>query len=121
MQFSSDERHAETLAFLRQVRDYIARWPPHPVNRDMLAKIDAHLGEPVHRLAEQAKTLRTGGAYTVVGLCLLQAELHGDELVVRLPDKPSAAPDDMVVAALKNGIEITMGVADRPVREWKGD
>ncbi|VTU44772.1 hypothetical protein RA8P2_00248 (plasmid) [Variovorax sp. RA8] len=87
----------------------------------MLAKIDAHLREPSHRLAEQAKTLRTGGAYTVVGLCLLQAELHGDELVVRLPDKPSAAPDDMVVAALKDGIEITMGVADRPVREWKGD
>lgn len=117
MQFSSDERHAETLAFLRQVRDYLARWPPHQMNRKMLAKIDAHLDQPVHPLAAGAETLRAGGAYTAVGLCLLQAELKGNELVVRLPDKPSTAPDEMVVAALKDGIGITLKGPDPLMRD----
>ncbi|PNG46122.1 hypothetical protein WDL1P3_00173 (plasmid) [Variovorax sp. WDL1] len=83
------------------------------MNREMLAKIDAHLDQPVHRLAARAETVRTGGAYTVVGLCLLQAELKGNELIVRLPDKPSTAPDETVVAALKSGtgIAITLGEA----------
>ena len=40
MEFSTDQRHAETLAFLREVRDYLAAWPPHPANRAFLARIE---------------------------------------------------------------------------------
>ena len=112
MEFSSDERHAETLAFLAQVRDYLARWPPHPMNREMLKKIDAHLEQPGHRLVARAETVRAGGSYTAVGQCLLEAELKGDELVVRLPRKPSTAPDEMVLAALKDeGVGISLKLA----------
>lgn len=50
MEFSTDQRHAETLDFLREVRDYLAAWPPHPANRAFLARIDEHLAEPMHRI-----------------------------------------------------------------------
>ena len=42
MQFSTDERHAAKLDFLAGVRDYIASWPAHPMNRDMIQRIEAH-------------------------------------------------------------------------------
>ena len=67
MQFSNDERHAETFSFLTEVRDYIARWPAHPMNREMLDKIEAHLDDPLRRLVKKGTKSRSGANFTSSG------------------------------------------------------
>ena len=73
MQFSNDQRHAETLAFLTEVREYLARCPPHALNLQMLKRIDTHLAEPIHRLVQRHSVSCSGAAYKAAGQCLLRA------------------------------------------------
>ena len=108
MQFSDDQRHGATLEFLAEVRGYLASWPAHPMNRQMIERIDAHLSDPVHQLAQQSVSRRSGAAFTPVGLCLMRAGLHGDALTLSLPSKPKAAADAVIVGALTRGLAINL-------------
>jgi hypothetical protein len=108
MEFSTDQRHAETLAFLREVRDYLAAWPPHPANRAFLARIDEHLDEPMHRLIASEQHEREAAAYTPAGRCVLQVHLQANVVTVSLPEKPKAVEDEKVIEALNRGIKLTL-------------
>lgn len=108
MQFSNDEHHAETLAFLTHVRDYLARWPAHPMNRDMLAKIDAHLENPLHRLVRDSQKTRSGANFTPAGLEVLRATLEGDRLTITAPAKGKGIADAQLLARLRRGEPFTL-------------
>ena len=108
MQFSTDERHAETLAFLAQVRDYIARWPAHPMNRDMMAKIDAHLENPLHRLVQDSQKTRSGANFTPAGAEVLRATLEGDMLTITAPAKGKGVADAYLLRRLRQGEPVTL-------------
>lgn len=103
MQFTTDEQLAHTLAFLQEVRDFIASWPPHPMRREMLNKIDAHLADPLRSLVAKAPMVRSGGSYTPAGLPVLSAELVASTLTVRVPPKGKGLGDDELVARLRQG------------------
>lgn len=105
--FSTDERHAATLDFLAEVRDYLRRWPPHALNREMLKRIDAHLAEPTHKLALSHHAKRSGAAWTPVGLCLVNLSLEGDVVTLKMPAK-AAAQESAVIAALKKGVSVQL-------------
>ena len=108
MQFSTDERHAETLAFLAHVRDYLARWPAHPMSRDMLAKIDAHLENPLSRLVLDGQKTRSGANFTPAGVEVLRATLEGDRLTITAPAKGKGLADAQLLARLRRGEPFTL-------------
>ena len=113
MEFSTDQRHAETLDFLREVRDYLAAWPPHPANREFLARIEAHLPQPMHRVIAHAQHKREAAAYSPAGKCVLQVHLQANVVTVSLPEKSKAVDDETVIKALNQGIELTLKPARR--------
>lgn len=108
MQFSTDERHAATLDFLAGVRDYIARLPAHPMNRDMIRRIEAHLEEPVNHLARHAIKKRSGGNYTPAGLPVLTATAEGDTVTITAPPEGKGVPDELLLRRLRRGERITL-------------
>lgn len=108
MEFSTDQRHAETLDFLREVRDYLAAWPPHPANREFLARIEEHLAQPMHRVIADAQHKREAAAYSPAGKCVLQVHLQANVVTVSLPEKPQAVDDEKVIAALRHGVKLTL-------------
>ena len=108
MQFSTDQRHAATLEFLAEVRDYIASWPAHPMNRQIIQRIEAHLTEPVHHLVSQGIYSRSGTTYTPAGLFVLKAVVQGDTVTVSLPPKVEHTPADHLLHKLRRGVTITM-------------
>ena len=108
MQFSTDQRYAATLAFLADVRDYIARWPAHPMNREMIQRIDAHLAEPTHHLVRTALYARSGGTFTPAGLCVLRATIKGDVLTVSASPKSECVAENILLRRLRRGAVITM-------------
>lgn len=103
MQFSNDERHSETLAFLAEVRDYIARWPAIPLNREMLVKIGEHLNNPLHRLICEGEKTRSGGNYTPAGQAVIEVKLNGDKLTIKVPPRGRSVDDWIVLERLRNG------------------
>ena len=108
MQFSNDERHAETLSVLAEVRDYIARWPKIPVNLEMLALIDAHLDDPLRRLVQRGEKSRSGANFSVPGQMAIAAKLVGDKLTLSIQEGHASLPDDVLLSRLRNGEEITL-------------
>lgn len=113
MEFSTDQRYAETLDFLREVRDYLAAWPPHPANRAFLARIDEHLAEPMHRVIAGAQHEREAGAYSPAGKCVLQVHLQANVVTVSLPEPTQSVDDEKVIAALRRGVKLTLKPARR--------
>lgn len=113
MEFSTDQRHAETLDFLREVRDYLAAWPPHPANRAFMAKIDEHLAEPMHRIIAGAQHEREAAAYSPAGRYVLKVHLQANVVTVSLPEKSKSVEDDKVIAALRHGVKLTLRPASR--------
>jgi len=110
MQFSTDQRHAATLDFLAEVRDYLVRWPPHPMNREMIQRIEAHLAEPTHKLIRSQSYTRSGGAYTPMGMCIVRVSVTGTLATVSLPTGTDAAPDNILLRALKRGQDVALKV-----------
>lgn len=82
MDFSTDDKHLATLDVLREARDYLARLPPHPMTRDMIAKIDAHMTEPTQRVLLKCERVFSGTYYTPAGIPIISAELIGRQLRV---------------------------------------
>jgi hypothetical protein len=100
---------ADTLAFLAEVRDYIARWPAHSMNRDMLAKIEAHLDDPLRRLIREGEKTRGGSNYTPAGQKVIEVSLSGDSLTITAPPRDRRAVDDWVLLhRLRNGEKLTL-------------
>ena len=108
MQFSNDERHAETLSFLTEVRDYIARWPAHPMNREILDKIEAHLDDPLRRLVKEGAKSRSGANFTSSGREVLRATLQGDRLTITAPAKGVGVADSLIIRRLRHGEPLTL-------------
>lgn len=92
MGYSTDARHAETLAALAEALEYLERMPPVPVTRDMCRKIRAHLDDPVHRLVQANNdttvTVRSGGLYTPWGMPLVIAKVTWPNEVLVWAPKP---------------------------------
>lgn len=107
MQFSNDQKHAETLEFLSSVRDYLATWPQHPMNRQMIAEIEAHLRDPIRNLVRQHAYSRSGANFTPAGACVLQATLCEDLVTVSLPTR-CAVDEALVLRRLKKGEPIRL-------------
>ena len=107
MQFTTDERHQDTLELLAEVRAYMGRWPAHPVHREMLSKIDAHLAEPTQRLLQQVVQERRGDAFTAGGLCLVRAALAGQSLHLSIPGRGWAGAES-ISQALHHGMTLQM-------------
>lgn len=108
MQFSTDERHGATLDFLAGVRDYIARLPAHPMNRDMIQRIEAHLAEPVHHLTRHAVKTRSGGAYSPAGLPVLTVTAEGDTVTITAPPEGKGIPGEDLLRRLRRGVSIPL-------------
>lgn len=104
MQFSTDERHGATLDFLAGVRDYIARLPAHPMNRDMIQRIEAHLAEPVNHLTRHAVKTRSGGAYTPAGLPVLTVTAEGDIVTITAPPEGKGIPGEDLLRRLRRSL-----------------
>lgn len=105
---SENDSHAATLDFLAGVRDYIASWPAHPMNRDMIQRIEAHLAEPAHHLARHAVQTRSGGAYTPAGLPVLTVTAEGDTVTITAPPEGKGVPDELLLRRLRRGECITL-------------
>lgn len=103
MHLSTAERHAATLNFLAQVRDYIARWPSHPMNSDMIRRIEAHLDDPAHQLARQSSQMRSGASFTPTGLPVLSVTTEGDTATITAPPAGEGLPDDQLLLRLRAG------------------
>jgi hypothetical protein len=110
MEFSTDERHAATLDFLAEVRDYIASWPAHPMNRDMLRRIEAHLVEPAHQLARNAVKTRSGASYTNMGIPVLTLAVKGHTATVRAWPEGEGVPDELLLRRLRLGESIPLSL-----------
>jgi len=108
MQFSIDERHTATLDLLSEVRDYIASLPRHPMNREMIERIEAHLSNPVNEIARHVSTKRTGATYTPAGLHILTVTAEGDTVTVTASPKGKGAPDELLIKRLRRGERITL-------------
>ncbi|MCW2314068.1 hypothetical protein [Rhodoferax antarcticus] len=108
MEFSTDERHGATLDFLAGVRDYIARLPAHPMNRDMIQRINAHLAEPVNHLTRHAVKTRSGGTYSPEGLPVLNVTAEGDTVTITAPPEGKGIPGEVLLRSLRRGMCITM-------------
>jgi hypothetical protein len=129
MQFSTDQRHADTLTFLGEVRDYIATWPAHPINKETTQRIKTHLDEPCHRLVRDALHLKTGFNVDPTGRLVLNAELIGDTLTLsrsfELRSQISGRPlgskelvaESVLLARLRLGEVITLSPDKTLVRE----
>ncbi|RUR71938.1 hypothetical protein EJP67_33315 [Variovorax guangxiensis] len=110
MQFSTDQQHAATLHFLAEVRDYLARWPPHPMNREMIQRIEAHLAEPTRKLVRQQSYTRSGGAYTPMGMGIVQVSVTGELATVSLLPDAVSAPEKIILRALRRSQEVILKV-----------
>lgn len=108
MLFSPQEQHIKTLEMLTQVRDYIASWPAHPMNKEILALIDQHLHLPHHHLLMTAGVERSCASFTPSGLCQVRARLNGHALNISIPDKPECADDESIIQALRLGITLDL-------------
>ena len=104
MKFTDAEQHAASLNLLREVRDFIATWPPHPMRGAMVDRIDAHLTNPTSKLVQMAQHPRKAERCTPAGKRVLEARLIGDELTLRRPGSPNEWVDDAkLLRHLANG------------------
>jgi len=103
MQFSNDEQHAQTLALLKEVRDYIASWPPHPMNRETIQRIDSHLADPLRSLVAKSVPVRTGSSYSLNGVPVLSAVLEAATLTVQVPPVGQSLDDGELLSRLRQG------------------
>jgi hypothetical protein len=74
-----DPQHAESLALLQQVAEYLDRLPLVPTTRELSRRIKEHLENPdnvvTRRAYETAGLEFTGGSYTVAGFPLIEAHV----------------------------------------------
>jgi hypothetical protein len=104
MKFTDAEQHAESLNLLRDVRDFLAAWPPHPMRREMLDRINEHLASPTSMLVTSAQHPRVAETGTSVGKRVIQARLVGDELTICRPGEPRDwVNDDLLLLRLSRG------------------
>jgi len=82
MNFSTDEKHKESLQLLQEAAEYLKRMPVVPVTRDFIARIEAHLAAPTARLTLQQSFRRVGTTYSPGGVPLYSARLVGNELTI---------------------------------------
>ncbi|OIS90320.1 hypothetical protein [Brucella cytisi] len=100
MEFSTDDQLREALRKMADVLAYLERLPPVPVTRELCRDLAAFLDAPTSRLVLDHESPRRGSYYSAAGLPLLDAELRGDTLTVRLPSPPSPRlfdPDGLTV------------------------
>lgn len=108
MQFSTDQRHKESLDLLAEVRDFLTRWPPHPMMRPVIEKISAHLADPTLNLVRSHAYAQSGGAYTPVGLCIVRVSVANAIATVSLPPGSDAASESVILDALRNGQDVIL-------------
>lgn len=110
--FSTDEKHKESLAMLEDVLAYLKRMPNVPVTVDFCRKIQEHLDAPTNRLVMSARETWRGEVFTAAGVKLLDATLCDDRLSVTLPAKPNGMSADsyerLAIDHLRKGVGVTL-------------
>lgn len=92
---SIDPQHAESLALLQQVAEYLDRLPQVQTTRELCRRIKDHLETPdnvvTRRAYETAGLEFTGGSYTAAGFPLIEAHVVVPASVYirsAIPDEP---------------------------------
>ena len=107
MNFSTDERHNESLQLLRETAEYLKRMPVVPVTRAFIARIEEHLQAPTARLVLQRSFSRTGTTYSPGGVPLYTARLVGNELLIHAHQPHTILP-------VKEPLKVTLSLDEDP-------
>lgn len=90
-----DPQHAESLALLQQVAEYLDRLPLVPTTRELCRRIKEHLENPdnvvTKRAYETAGLQFSGGSYTAAGFPLIEAHVVVPERIYirsAIPEEP---------------------------------
>jgi len=105
LQFSTDQRHAATLELLAEVREFLMRWPPHALTREMLTRIDDHLADPTHKLVHRSP--RSGCSKTAHQFFTVSLLLEGDTATIGMRAGKDVAPET-IIESLNQGLTIEL-------------
>ena len=107
----------DTFELLAEVSDYLSRLPLVPATRELIDKIDAHQNDPgaltAMRIAKQIETeaqSRVVGLYTPAGLPLLEVEVQGNTLRLKIGPEPARAT---ALRRLEQGQELKLELHDK--------
>ena len=107
----------DTLELLAEVSDYLGRLPHVPVTKELIKKIEAHQNDPgaltAMRIAKQIETeaqSRVVGLYTPAGLPLLEVEVQGNTLRLKIGPEPARAT---ALRRLEQGQELKLELHDK--------
>lgn len=103
----------DTLKLLQEASDYLTRLPRVPVTQQLIAKLEAHQSAPAtltaRRVAEQLeheKQARCAAAYTAFGVPIIECEVQGNKLRMKLGNAPSSRA--RALAMLEAGCELQL-------------
>ncbi|WP_087866050.1 hypothetical protein [Comamonas thiooxydans] len=103
----------DTLSLLQEASDYLKRLPRVPITQQLIAKLEAHQLAPAtltaRRVAEQLeheKLARCAAAYTTYGLPIIECEVQGNALRMKLGHAPSSSA--RAIAMLEAGCELQL-------------
>ena len=107
----------DTLELLAEAADYLVRLPHVPLTKELIDKIEAHqLDSGVLTAMRIAKQLeaeaqsRVVSLYTPAGLPLLEVEVHGDVVRLKIGSEPVRRG---VLKRLENGQELRLKLHDK--------
>jgi len=107
MDFSTDEKHKESLQLLQETAEYLRRMPVAPVTRAFIARIEEHLQAPTAKLVLQRSFSRTGTTYSPGGVPLYTARLAGNELLIHAHQPNTLMP-------VKEPLKVTLSLDEDP-------
>ena len=107
----------DTLELLVEVSDYLSRLPRVPMTQELINKIEAHQNDPgaltAMRIAKQIEAeaqSRVVGLYTPAGLPLLEMEVQGNTLRLKIGPEPARAT---ALRRLEQGQELKLELHDK--------
>jgi len=107
MNFSTDEKHKESLQLLQETAEYLKRMPVAPVTRAFIGRIEEHLQAPTARLVLQRSFRRAGTTYSPGGVPLYTARLVGNELLMHAHQPNTLLP-------IEEPLKVTLSLDDDP-------
>jgi hypothetical protein len=106
----------DSLALLSEVADYLRRLPPVPATYHLLNKVESFVESPNNQTAnrlsledsyekELRKNIRSGGDYCPSGLTIIEVEVQGDDIFLKMPNH---CVWRMLVSKLKKGLQLRL-------------
>lgn len=109
----------DSLAMLEEVAQYLKSLPPVPATYHLIKKVESFVDSPETKTAiriseehscetELRKNSRVAGEYTLVGLPLIEVEVKGDFVRLKMPHHHTWRA---VVSRLKQGLMLKLSTA----------